>query len=165
MRAAIGEIADDNQRAGQNDGGVPTHKSDLHVSNRAAKSHHGAADGMNDAVDDPDIEDLPQSLARTHLDGLNDRRIVNLVDVVLVFALSGIGIETSASTRSSLSSCGLVVSCELAAPGPSLTGTTAGLPSVACGSGESHWSFTEPPASGLLAAGTELMTGARVCSK
>src|ERR1051325_1942737 len=85
MRAAVREIADDDQRACQNDRRIGAHKSNLQVAYGAAKPNDRAADGVKDSIYHPEIENLPEPFARTHFNRLNDRRIVELVNVILVF--------------------------------------------------------------------------------
>src|SRR5438477_11377146 len=84
MCAAVSEVANNNQRTRENDRGITADKPRLHVTNGPSKPDDRAADRVNDSVDHADIEKLPQSFARANLDRLNDGRIINLVDVVLV---------------------------------------------------------------------------------
>src|SRR5882724_11971777 len=88
MGAAVREVTDDNHRTRQNDRGIGADVAELHVTNGSSKPDHRAADRVDGPIDHPDIEKLPQSFARTHLDRLNDRGIVNLVDVILVLEQS-----------------------------------------------------------------------------
>src|ERR1700682_2090137 len=85
MRSAIGEISDDDYCPGQNDRGVRTHKTNLHVANSITKLDHDPPQAMNQAVDNANVENLPQPFTRDYQNGTDNRRIVNLINVVFVF--------------------------------------------------------------------------------
>src|SRR6266513_61619 len=85
MRPVIGEITDDNQRARQNDRGISADKADLQVTNRLSKINHGPAQVVNQAINHANIEKLPQTRARADVNWIDNRRVVNFVNVVFVF--------------------------------------------------------------------------------
>src|SRR5947207_1492915 len=88
MCAAVSEVANNDQRPRENYRGITADIAELHVTNGPSKPHDSAADRVNGSIDHADIEELPQSFARTNLDRLNDRRIVDLVHVVFVLQQS-----------------------------------------------------------------------------
>src|SRR6266849_4741339 len=84
VRTAVREITDDNQRAGQNNRRITAHKTKLQVTNRPAQIHDRAPEAVNQAIDDANVEQLPQTFTRYNQNGLDHRGIVDLIDVVLV---------------------------------------------------------------------------------
>src|SRR5260370_12842667 len=85
MRPVISKVTDNNQRARQNDCRISADKADLQVTNRLSKINYGATQVMNQAVNHSDIEKLPQAFARTHQNWIDNRGVVNFVDVILIF--------------------------------------------------------------------------------
>src|SRR3982074_3151009 len=83
VRAVIGEVTDDDYCAGQNDGRVNAHETNLHVTNSLPKVDDGPPETVNETVDDTKIEHLPQAFARNDQNRLDHGGIINLVNVVL----------------------------------------------------------------------------------
>src|ERR1051326_1109961 len=88
---SVGELADDDERARQNDRGVATHESELHVAKGAPEPHDAATNRVKNSINHAQIENFPKPLTRSNLNRLNDRRVVNLIDVILVLEQSGHG--------------------------------------------------------------------------
>src|SRR5882762_4947531 len=59
VRAVIGEVTDDDYCAGQNDGRVHAHETNLHVTNSLPKINDRPSETVNQTVDNPKIEYFP----------------------------------------------------------------------------------------------------------
>src|SRR4029079_16625009 len=60
-------------------------ESGLQMANGAAGFRNRIAERMQEAVDNADVEQFPKSFTRTNVDGVDDCRVVNLIDVIFVF--------------------------------------------------------------------------------
>src|SRR5262245_18187343 len=65
-------------------GGVGSHRPGLRSAQQLAQPAHDYADAVDRAVDRASVEDLPQTVFRDQPNRLNERSVVNLVDVILV---------------------------------------------------------------------------------
>src|SRR5207237_9766696 len=73
----VREVADDGERADQDDGRVRAHEARLKVAQQRADLAHPAPHPVDDAVNDARVEELPESLTRACLDRLDERRVVD----------------------------------------------------------------------------------------
>src|SRR5258705_11409033 len=85
INPVIGEERNDGQCPQQNDRRVATHEAGLQMTNHFSCFLHRIAKRMQKAIDHADIKQLPEAFARADLDWVDNRRIVNLVDVIFVF--------------------------------------------------------------------------------
>src|SRR5689334_1207659 len=86
MRAAVSKVTDNNERARQNNRGITAHKTKLEITNDSREISHGPPQPIDeDSIDNAEIENLPQALARSRLNGVDNCRVVNLVDIVFLF--------------------------------------------------------------------------------
>src|SRR5205085_5939012 len=77
-----------NQCADKNDRSVATHKTGLEITPEPAELNDHFANRMKESVENADIKHFPETFARDCLDGVDQRCVVNLVDVVLVLEQS-----------------------------------------------------------------------------
>src|SRR6266568_5374037 len=83
--AAVSEVANNDKCASQNNSRVTSDKTDLKIANHPRKVSDDATQTVDDAVNHTEIENLPKTFARSFFDWIDDRAVVNLINVIFVF--------------------------------------------------------------------------------
>src|ERR1700682_6401254 len=89
MRPVVSEVANNDQRTSQNDGGVAAHEPNLQITNHLAKPCDNPPEAVHNAVNDSEIEKLPQAFARNYQNWFDNCGVIDLVDVILVLQQQG----------------------------------------------------------------------------
>src|ERR1051326_4445256 len=74
LRALVGEVADNNQCAGQNDGSVTANQTNLHVAERATEIDNRPTQRVQESINDAEVKNLPEAFARGYLDRIDNGR-------------------------------------------------------------------------------------------